>query len=228
MPMVQSTQTLLHERACILEIVDAFIRDYFFLIISLLFYLSTPSIHPSRRFYYPSTLGGSILIGLNFSRSQAKQSPPPPSVFSDKTKRCCCCIGRCGPTEIKGARNRESAEERSIKNMGNNGKHMAVANFPFLPNKYLSGESARQDKTILDFYFLLLASVDAVWDAVCDEEDHKSTSLSINCIWTTITNDNTGNGSYKTQQEYEMMLLWSLPTFLSCELEFTDRQTVSW
>lgn len=146
--MVQSTQTLLHERACILEIVDAFIRDYFFLIISLLFYLSTPSIHPSRRFYYPSTLGGSILIGLNFSRSQTKQSP---LIFSDKTKRCCCCIGRCGPTEIKGARNRESAEERSIKNMGNNGKHMVVANFPFLPNKYLSGESARQDNIGLLF-----------------------------------------------------------------------------
>lgn len=132
------------------------------LIALLLVHSIHPSIHPSRRFYYPSTLGGSILIGLNFSRSQAKQSPPPPSVFSDKTKRCCCCIGRCGPTEIKGARNRESAEERSIKNMGNNGKQMAVANFPFLPNKYLSGESARQDKTILDFYFLLLASVDAV------------------------------------------------------------------
>lgn len=119
------------------------------LIALLLVHSIHPSIHPSRRFYCPSTLGGSILIGLNFSRSQTKQSP---LIFSDKTKRCCCCIGRCGPTEIKGARNRESAEERSIKNMGNNGKHMAVANFPFLPNKYLSGESAtRQDNIGLLF-----------------------------------------------------------------------------
>lgn len=128
------------------------------------------------------------------------------------------CIGRCGPTEIKGARNRESDEGRTIKNMGNNDKHMAVANFPFLPNKYLSGESARQ-------YWTFISSSSSSFGEFSDTLCCKRTinrcvyQLTVSGLqYPQVWYDNNDKVWQDTAKRWSF--LWSLPTDLSlCELE---------